>query len=147
MLKFSKQSQYFYFVFTTASLSMAHVKSRYWELATFTVSIEIIRSLPFSFQQWLPVHSLCIFSLVAKHTQGNNWENNYLLWSYNSKFIQNTCSTILVIQCFLQGGSPRPIQLFFNGPNIFSYPPCKTLYNEFIPLKAFLFFFFYFFIT
>ena len=34
-------------------------------------------------------------------------------------------------------GFASPNTTFFHGPNIFSYPPCKTLYNEFIPLKAF----------
>ena len=61
---------------------------------------------------------------------------------------------ILVIQCFTGGiqkyigsmkkscigrGEAESYTTFFHGPNIFSYPPCKTLYNEFIPLKAFFF--------
>ena len=40
-------------------------------------------------------------------------------------------------------GEAEPNTTFFHGPNIFSYPPCKTLYNEFIPLKAFFFLLFY----
>ena len=38
-------------------------------------------------------------------------------------------------------GEAEPNTTFFHGPNIFSYPPSKTLYNEFIPLKTPPFFF------
>ena len=65
---------------------------------------------------------------------------------------------LLVIQCFTGGirkyigsmkkscigrGEAEPNKTFFHGPNIFSYPPCKKLCNEFIPPKAFFFYFFY----
>ena len=39
-------------------------------------------------------------------------------------------------------GEAEPNTAFFHGPNIFSYTPCKTLCNEFIPPKAFLLLFY-----
>ena len=88
-------------------------------------NIYFIISMVFLKRQWLyiqlPVHSLCISSLVAKSTPGNNWQNNYmysvshdLLWPYNSKFIQNTRNKKIVYG--------ENISLF---QSTFTYEQCK----------------------